>query len=116
MTSNDERLQELLRDFVEVGEQGERLVARGRAAYDADEFLRLAAEAVLHRLGEIVMRVDRVEASFVEEHPALEWRRMKNMRNAVAHGYDIVDYNLVWTGLARHLPAEVAYVRGLVAE
>lgn len=41
------RTQRWLRDIVEHAEAVERLVARGKAAYDADEMLRYAAEDLL---------------------------------------------------------------------
>lgn len=40
-----------LQDMLDFCEQAERLVARGREAYEGDEMLRLAAEALTHRVG-----------------------------------------------------------------
>ena len=34
---------------------------------------------------------------FRERHPAIPWARMIGMRNRVAHGYDAVDLDIVWT-------------------
>ncbi|MFD3592683.1 hypothetical protein ACFWU5_08135 [Nocardia sp. NPDC058640] len=44
------------------------LIIGGKEAYDADQNLRLAAEAVLHRLGESVARLPRHVAGLVGTH------------------------------------------------
>jgi hypothetical protein len=49
-----DRTARTLRDLVAFSDMAERLVARGRPAYDSDEHVRLAAEAVLHKIGEAV--------------------------------------------------------------
>jgi uncharacterized protein with HEPN domain len=101
------RTQRWLRDLVEHAGAVDRLVARGKDAYDADEMLRYAAEDLLIRLGECVSRIDRDDPEFVDAHPDLELRRLKDARNLVAHGYDIVDADLLWAILSTNV-AQVA--------
>lgn len=103
----------ILSDFVRHADLAARLVARGRAAYDGDEFLQLAGEAIMHRVGEVVARLD---DAFLDEHPEVRWRPMKAMRNLVAHEYDAVDHAIVWTALERDLPREAALVRSILDE
>nr|WP_277818625.1 HepT-like ribonuclease domain-containing protein [Cellulosimicrobium arenosum] len=91
-----------------------RLVRRGKDAYDADEMLRYAAEDLLIRLGECVSRIDRDEPAFVDAHPDFELRRLKDARNVIAHGYDIVDYELLWAVLSTNVPQVAARLRYLV--
>jgi uncharacterized protein with HEPN domain len=91
-----------LRDFREFAAQGVRLVARGRAAYDEDEMLRLASDAIIVKLGETVVRMS---DDFVAEHPELPLRVIKDMRNLVTHQYDVIGPQLVWNALQRELPA-----------
>ncbi|MBC3992909.1 DUF86 domain-containing protein [Streptomyces sp. AC563] len=84
------------------------------AAYEnGDEMLRLAAEAILHRIGEAVIRLD---GEFTASHPEVRWRAMKGMRNLVAHGYGAVDYGILWNALAHSLPREAAHVRRILDE
>lgn len=90
----------------------ERLVARGRPAYDGDEALRLAAEAITHRIGEAVSRLSE---EFVTDHPQIEWRKVKGMRNIVTHEYARIDYEIVWNALALRVPEIASFVRGLFA-
>lgn len=90
----------------------ERLVARGKEKYDADEAIRLAAEAILHKIGEAVSRLP---DEFTAAHPEVPWRAMKATRNIVAHKYEQIDYEIIWTGLAGRLPAEIRHIRAFVA-
>lgn len=109
------RTRRWLRDLVEHAQAAARLVARGKDAYDADEMLRYAAEDLLIRLGECVGRIDRDDPTFVDQHPDLELRRLKDARNVIAHGYDVVDTELLWTILATNVPAVAARVEALLA-
>lgn len=109
--SLDGRTRQTLNDFLDFAATGSRLVARGRDAYDTDEMLRLAAEAVLYRIGEAVARLS---DDFTKAHPRVNWRPMKGMRNLVAHEYGAVDYNIVWNALEHNLPREAAEVQRIL--
>jgi uncharacterized protein with HEPN domain len=111
----DPRIRLRLCDLVDRGVLAARLVGRGRPAYDGDEMLRLAAQAILIRLGEGVNRIDKVDPGFVARHPDLELRPLKDSRNVMAHGYDIVDDALVWAILATNLPGVVTKIQRFLA-
>ncbi|MXG91013.1 HepT-like ribonuclease domain-containing protein [Nocardioides flavescens] len=98
---------------MEFADTAARLVRRGRAAYDADEMLRLAAESIVHKVGEAVSRLP---DDFVAAHPTVSWRVMKGMRNRVADEYRAIDYAIVWGTLERDLPKDAAAVRAILAE
>ena len=85
--------------------QAARLVSRGRDAYDSDEMLRLAAEALTHRIGEAAGRLSQ---SFQTEHPDVPWRAIRGMRNVVAHNYGRVDQAIMWNTLRHDLPRLVS--------
>jgi uncharacterized protein with HEPN domain len=89
-----------------------RLVARGRAAYDEDEALRLAAEAITHRIGEAVSRLSE---EFITDQPQIEWRRIKGMRNIVTHEYARIDYEIVWNALALRIPEIAVFLRHILS-
>lgn len=113
MTELDKRTKQTLHDFLEFAQLGRRLVERGRQVYDRDELLRLSAEAILLRIGQAVARL---EDEFTVAHPEVSWRRMKGMRNFVAHNYGAVDYAIVWNALEHNLPREAQAVRRILAE
>jgi uncharacterized protein with HEPN domain len=73
----------------------------------------LIAEALLHRIGEAVSRL---EAGFVAEHPAVQWHKMKGMRNVIAHHYGFVDYRIVWRTLSDVLPNDVAAIQRILEQ
>lgn len=100
-----------LRDFREFAGQAARLVARGRADFDADEMLRLAGDAVVVRLGAAVARMN---DRFIIDHPQLSLRLVKFMRNLVAHEYDAIRPALVWNALERELPIIDELIAGLL--
>ena len=81
--------------------QAARLVARGRRAFDSDEMLRLAGDAVVVKLGASVARMDE---RVVADHPELLLRLVKEMHNLVAHEYDAIRPAIVWNALERELP------------
>ena len=110
----DPRATRLLEDLLLQTDAVARLVDRGRPAYDQDEFLRYAGEDLLVRLGEVVARLDRKVPGFVEAHPGLELRNLKDARNFVAHGYDVVDFEIIWEILADNVPVVATRVRVLL--
>jgi uncharacterized protein with HEPN domain len=107
------RVRDTLLDLLEFTDMAARLVARGRPAYDGDEALRLAAEAITHRIGEAVSRLTE---EFVTDHPQIEWRKVKGMRNIVSHEYARIDYGIIWNALALRVPEIAAFVRGVFTD
>jgi uncharacterized protein with HEPN domain len=73
----------------------------------------LIAEALLHRIGEAVSRL---EDGFVAEHPAVEWQKMKGMWNIVAHQNGFMDYRIVWRTLNDVLPNDVAAIERILEQ
>lgn len=100
-----------LLDVLDFTDMAARLVARGRPAYDRDETLRLAAEAITHRIGEAVGRLSQ---DFIADHPQVEWRKIKGMRNIVSHQYAHIDHVIIWNALADRIPATAAEARRIL--
>lgn len=108
---DDARTAQTLRDIVQFGRYAAELVSRGRAAYDQDLMLQLAAEAIVRRVGEAVARLD---PDFVAAHPAIPFRQAKGIRNLVAHRYHIVDPSVVWGVLENRMPALCRQIEEIV--
>ncbi|MBR5382219.1 MAG: DUF86 domain-containing protein [Clostridia bacterium] len=45
------------------------------------------------QIGELV---GRLSSAFQEAHPEIPWRKIRGMRNYVAHEYGTIDVSLVW--------------------
>jgi len=66
------------------------------------EVPRLATERAFEILGEALRRVDEADPSFKKNFP--EMRSSINMRNRIAHGYDIVDDEIIWNTATHDIP------------
>lgn len=109
----NDRDQRAVQDILDFCDRGARLVARGHDAFESDEMLRLAAEALAQRVGEAVSRLSK---AFQDQHPAVPWRAMRGMRNLVVHDYGRIDDRVVWNTLTIDFPTLAKELRGSVVE
>lgn len=68
---------------------------------EADWKSLLALERALEILGEAVKRLP---AELCEAYPAVPWRLVAGMRDRLSHGYDDVDYEILWNAVHHDLP------------
>jgi uncharacterized protein with HEPN domain len=113
VTDGSDRVARTLRDLLAFAAMAERLVRRGRAAYDQEEALRLASEAILHKIGEAVARLP---DDFIDSHPEIPWRAMRATRNLVAHRYEQVDHEILWNALVQRLPEHAQRIRAILED
>ena len=60
----------------------------------------MLAERVVEVLGEAVKRLPE---ELRDRHPAVPWRKVAGTRDYIAHGYDSVDYDVIWGVLDREV-------------
>lgn len=98
MSRSDEKRLDDIRDMcVKVAS----LVARGRAAIEADEVLWLALERAIEIAGEAATQVsDGTKASF----PGVAWKELSAVRVVLAHAYHRVDLDQLWGIASNDLP------------
>lgn len=79
---------------------------------DMDEMAFLASKLVqdavirnIEIVGEASNNIQRVDPVFAAQHAEIPWQVMYAMRNRVSHGYDKVDYEMVWRTICNDLPA-----------
>lgn len=71
-------------------------------SYDADGIHRLAAEAVLGRIGDAAKKLT---TEFGDELPrSIPWAQIVGLRIIVDHAYHKIDYDIVWATLERDVP------------
>ncbi|MCP4644557.1 MAG: DUF86 domain-containing protein [bacterium] len=58
----------------------------------------------------------RVEPSVRRQHPSIPWPQIVGMRNRLVHGYDVIDYDLLWDTVTNDLPPLIAALEGIVEE
>ena len=61
----------------------------------------LALTRLLEIVGEAARRTS---PEFRERHPNVEWKLMAGTRDRLIHGYDRVDYDILWDTCTRDLP------------
>lgn len=70
-------------------------IAQGktRADLDQDRLLNLALTRLVEIIGEAANRIpEEIQA----KHPDLPWLQMIGARNRLIHGYDSVDFDILW--------------------
>jgi uncharacterized protein with HEPN domain len=57
---------------------------------------------LLEIIGEAAARVTEVGR---ERYPRVQWPEIVGMRNRIVHGYDQINFDIVWTVITQDLPA-----------
>lgn len=96
-----DRLERWLADLTATLDRAHVLAARGRAAYDADDALPLAFEALISRVGELAKRLTTADpARFIDPI----WIQAARNRDFVVHHYDRVDRTVLWATVTVDFP------------
>jgi uncharacterized protein with HEPN domain len=74
---------------------------RTRSDLDSNRLLNLALTRLIEIIGEAA---NRVPDSIREKYPDLPWLQMIGARNRLIHGYDSVDFDILWAIIQRDLP------------
>ena len=65
-------------------------------------------------IGEASNNIQRVDPVLATQHGNIPWQVMYAMRNRVSHGYDKVDFEMVWKTIHRDLPSLYAQIKAVV--
>jgi uncharacterized protein with HEPN domain len=82
--------------------------------YASDPFLRSAVERQFEVIGEALNRLVRSDPAVAERISYIS--RIISFRNALIHGYDLVDHEVVWDVVETQLPLLREQVQALLAE
>lgn len=90
-------------------------LCRGRTRQDlgADRLLNLAMVRLIEVVGEAANRVSKPRQ---ELHPEIAWREIVSMRNRIIHGYDAVDFDILWAVIQDDLPRLVEQLRDAIGQ
>lgn len=81
---------------------------RRRADLDSDRMLNLALVRLVEVIGEAANRVSVAGQHWVCDVP---WPQVVSMRNRLIHGYDKVDFDILWDTVQIDLPPLIAALR-----
>jgi len=73
----------------------------------------LALERALEILGEAVKRLP---AELRVAYPAVPWRLVAGVRDRLSHGYDEIDYEILWNAVHEDLPDLLKTVDQMIRE
>ncbi len=74
---------------------------RSRADLDTDRQLNLALVRLVEVVGEAAARVPE---DFRCRYSQVPWRQTVALRNRLIHGYDVIDFDILWNILNQDLP------------
>ena len=74
---------------------------------------RAAFERVMEVMGEAVKRLP---PELTARYPAVDWRGIAGMRDRVSHGYDAIDYDLLWQAVETRVPRLLATVEQMLRD
>lgn len=77
---------------------------RSRQDLDEDRLLNLALVRLVEVVGEAATRVS---SSCRSAHPELPWPQIIALRNRLIHGYDAINFDMLWQILTAEFPALV---------
>jgi uncharacterized protein with HEPN domain len=97
---------ELLSEVVRNADRIMTLIDRHEQASEDDA--RTIRSAILWHFIVIGEASNRLGAPFHEEHAAIPWRDIIDQRNVIAHGYDAIDWNLLFALRKDALPKLIA--------
>jgi uncharacterized protein with HEPN domain len=78
---------------------------RDREDLDLDRLLNLALARLLEIIGEAASRVSLEERT---RYPQIPWPQIIGMRNRLIHGYNLVDFEILWQTVVEDLPPLIA--------
>lgn len=80
---------------------------KSRQDLDIDRKLNLALVRLLEIVGEAASRTTPEERSL---YPAIPWAQISALRNRLIHGYDSIDFDVLWQIVSDDLPLLIARI------
>lgn len=110
MSQHDDtpRLRHMLDHAVEAVEIA---ANRERRDLDQDRLLNLALVRLIEIVGEAA---NRVSPELQEAHASIPWRKISGARNRLIHGYDDVDFDILWDTIQLDLPPLIEQLKDIL--
>ena len=86
---------------------------RTRSDLGQDRLLQLGLVRLIEIVGEAASRVSKATQA---QHQQILWPQIISTRNRLIHGYDFVDYDILWQTVTEDLPALVVELERIIVE
>jgi len=73
-------------------------------------------DAVIRNFEIIGEAANRIDPDFKEEHPELEWKRIRGLRNRIVHEYFGIDYEIVWDIIKTYLDELIDWIETILGQ
>ncbi len=90
-----------LGDILRAIELIERDVAKGEAAFHADDHIQRWIASQIQDIGEAV---DHLPPEWLAGHPDIPWHKIVGMRNRIVHGYFAIRLDALWEAATIDFP------------
>ncbi len=84
-----------------------------RADLDKDRQLNLALVRLLEIIGEAATRIPKEDQAHYSD---ICWPEIVSLRNRLIHGYDTVDFDILWQIMSQDLPRLIESLRKVLGE
>jgi uncharacterized protein with HEPN domain len=84
---------------------------KSRQDLDDDRTFNLAQARLLEIIGEAA---NRVPVEFQMEHLEIEWVQIVSLRNRLIHGYDSIDFDVMWSIIQSDLPELIGKLERMI--
>ncbi len=84
-----------------------------RADLDEDRQLNLALVRLLEIIGEAATRIPKEDQA---RYTDISWPEIVSLRNRLIHGYDTVDFDIVWQIVKQDLPGLIESLKKILGE
>lgn len=102
---NEQQTQRCLADIADKALKAAMIVAEGRANFMAHNYEGSKRRDSAERTIEVIAEAGaRLHSDYKLTKPDIPWREFYGMRSKISHGYDSVDYDMVWETISKDIP------------
>ncbi|HPS57037.1 MAG TPA: DUF86 domain-containing protein [Spirochaetota bacterium] len=107
-----------LQNIFDIAEAAEKILTYTSGISNADQFFRqsLVFDAVMMNFVVIGESVSRLSDDFINLYPAINWYKIKGLRNIIAHDYFGIDAEEIWQIIINDIPVLIHDVKGIIDE
>ncbi|MCA9920989.1 MAG: DUF86 domain-containing protein [Anaerolineales bacterium] len=72
--------------------------------------------AVFRALEIVGEATKRLPMSLRDQYPEIPWKEMAGMRDRIIHGYDVVEYKIVWDTVKKRIPIVKPQIQQILSD